>query len=80
MLSLVFQPLTKGILFHSAQQGSNALSLTLDDRLLVITLLNSVHKHPADDDRVVNAVLCLISEIEAAAARRRKVARYRFTN
>ena len=79
MLSLVFQPLTEGILFHSAQRGGNALGLTPDDGPLVITLLNSVHKDPADDDRVVGAVLALISEIKAAAARRGNAVRYCFT-
>ena len=80
MLSLVFQPLTKGILFHSAQRGGNALGLTPNDGPLVITLLNSVHTNRVDDDRVVNVVLGLIDAIEAAAARRGKAARYRFTN
>ena len=80
MLSLVFQPLTKGMLVRSAQRGGNALGLTPDDGPLVITLLNSVHTNPVDDDRVVNAVLGLIRKIEAAAARRGKAARYRFTN
>lgn len=80
MLSLVFQPLTKGILSHSAQRGGNALGLAPDDGPLVITLLNSVYTDPVNDDRVVNAVLGLISRIEAAARRSGKAARYRFTN
>ena len=80
MLSLVFQPLTKGMLSASAQRGGNALGLAPDDGPLVIILLNSVHSNSADDDRVVNAVLGLIAKIEVAAAKRGKAARYRFTN
>ena len=80
MLSLDFQPLAKEILFQSAQRVGNSLDLTPGDGPLVITLLNSVHTDPVNDDRVVNAVLGLISRIEAAAATRGKAARYRFTN
>ena len=80
MLSIFFQPLTKGMLVQSAQRGGNALGLTPDDGPLVIILLNSVHTNPVDDDRVINTVLDLVSKIEAAAARRDKAARYRFTN
>ncbi|KAL8789577.1 MAG: hypothetical protein Q9195_006754 [Heterodermia aff. obscurata] len=80
MLSLVFQPLTKGILFHSAQRGGNALGLTPDDGPLVITPLNSIYRNRVDYDKVTNAVLGLIGKIEGPAARRCKAARYRFTN
>ncbi|KAL8821083.1 MAG: hypothetical protein Q9191_007383 [Dirinaria sp. TL-2023a] len=80
MLSLVFQPLTKGIIAHSAQLGGNSLGLSPDDAPLVITLLNSVHTNRADDDTVVTAVSGLIKNIEAAAVTLGKSARYRFTN
>ena len=80
MLSLVFQPLTKEILSSSAQRSGNTLGLTPDDGPLVFTLLSSVHSSPADDDRIVSAVLGLIWSIEIAAAKRGKSARYRFTN
>lgn len=80
MLSLVFQPFIKGILVHSPQWGGNALGLTPDDGPLVMTIINSVHTNRGDDDRVVNAVLGLISKIEAAAARSGKAARYRINN
>lgn len=79
-LSLVFQPLTRAMLSRSAQLGGNALGLTPDDGPLVITLLNSVHTNPSDDDRIINAILVLIRNIEAAALRKGKAARYRFTN
>ena len=79
-LALVYQPLTKGMLSKSAQLGGNALGLTPDDGPLVIILLYSVHTNPADDNKVVNTILGLIRNIEAAAMRRGKAARYRFTN
>lgn len=52
MLSLVFQPITKGMLSRSSQLGGNALGLTPDEGPLVITLLNSVHTDSSDDDKV----------------------------
>ena len=80
MLSLVFQPLTKGMLAKSAQLGGNSLGLSPDDGPLVVTLLNSVHANAADDEEVVTAVLGLIRAIETAAARQGISARHRFTN
>lgn len=80
MLSLVFQPLTKGILSSSARLGGNSLGLSPDDGPLVITLLNSVHANPSDDEKVISGVLNLIKNIEAAAETQGKSARYRFTN
>ncbi|KAL9636720.1 MAG: hypothetical protein Q9204_002144 [Flavoplaca sp. TL-2023a] len=80
MLSLVFQPLTKGMLAKSAQLGGNSLGLSPEDGPLVVTLLNSVHTNAADDNKIVTAVLGLIRAIEAAAARQGNAARYRFTN
>ena len=59
--------------------GGNALALIPDDRPLVVTLLNSVHTNISDDKRVVNTVLRLIRTIDAAAQRRNKPARDRFT-
>ncbi|KAL8950866.1 MAG: hypothetical protein Q9222_003120 [Ikaeria aurantiellina] len=79
-LSLVFQPLTKGVLTKSADRGVNSLGLSPDDGPLVIVLLNSVHNNPEDDDSVITAVLCLIQDIDADAALSGKSARYRFTN
>lgn len=80
MLSLVFQPLTQGILSKSGPRGGNSLGLTPEDGPLVITLLNSVHTKPSDDERVVAAVLALIESIESLAAKREKASRYRFMN
>jgi hypothetical protein len=81
MLSLVFQqPLTKGILLESARRGGNSLGLKPEDGPLVITLLNSVHSNPSDDDRVVAVVLSLVEKIDDPAAEREKAAKYRFTN
>ena len=79
-LALVFQPLTKGILAKSASLTGNSLGLTPDDGPLVIMLLNSVHKHTSDDEKVVAAVLGLIDKIDSSAAKEGKAARYRFTN
>ena len=80
MLSLVFQPLTKGMLAKSQRLGGNSLGLSPDDGPLVITLLNSVHTNKEDDKKVISAVLKLIDNIDAAAAKAGKSARYRFTN
>ncbi|KAL8906165.1 MAG: hypothetical protein Q9207_002198 [Kuettlingeria erythrocarpa] len=80
VLSLVFQPVTEGILAKSRQLGQNSLGLSPSDGPFVITLLNSVHVEMADDDRVVSAVHDLVANIDAAAAKRAKSVRYRFTN
>ncbi len=80
MLSLVFQPLTKGILSKSAALTGNSLGLSPEDGPLVITLLNSVHINASDDKKVIAAVLDLIQQIDTLAAQKGKSARYRFTN
>ena len=80
VISLVFQPLTKGILTKSEQKGGNSLGLSPGDGPIVITLLNTVHQSPDDDDRVRNTVLDLIEKIDAVSANQGKSARYRFMN
>ncbi|KAL8733068.1 MAG: hypothetical protein Q9181_003723 [Wetmoreana brouardii] len=80
MLSLVFQPFTKGIIAKSVQLGGSSLGLSPDNGPLVITLLNSVHTNADDDSKVVTAVLGLIQDIDNAAALQNKSATYRFTN
>ena len=67
MFSLVFQPLTKGILPKSQGSGGNLLGLTPDDGPLVITLLATVHSFPANDNDVVNAALGLVDKIDSVA-------------
>lgn len=79
-LPLVFQPLTQGMLSKSAPRGGNSLGLTPEDGPLIVTLLNSVHTEPSDDDKVLAAALALIESIESLAAERGKASRYRFTN
>ncbi|PVH99839.1 hypothetical protein DM02DRAFT_656014 [Periconia macrospinosa] len=79
-LSMVFQPLTKHLLLESAAHGPNSLGLSLDDRPLVITLLNSVHTNAADDSKVVNAVTGLLQKIDDLARQRGLGKRYRFMN
>ncbi|KAF2647171.1 FAD-binding domain-containing protein [Lophiostoma macrostomum CBS 122681] len=54
-LSMVFQPLTKHLLQQSATHGPNSLGLLSDGGPFVITLLNSVHTHAADDSDIINA-------------------------
>lgn len=80
MFSLVFQPLTKGILSKSAALGGNSLGLSPGDGPLVVNLLATVHTNPEDDDKVSSTALKLIDAIDDLAAKTGKVARYRFTN
>lgn len=80
LLSLVFQPLAQGMLTNLAARGGNALGLKPEDGPLVITLLNSLHINPSDDDKVIAGVLELIERIEDPAAKRNKAAKYRFMN
>ncbi|MCJ1310157.1 hypothetical protein MMC25_003818 [Agyrium rufum] len=80
-LSLVYQPLTKGILAASAKRSGNSLGLGgAEAGPLVITLINSVHQKASDDDTVIAAALGLVAQIDALAARRQRSATYRFTN
>jgi len=78
--SIVYQPVSKGLLRHSAQRGGNSLGLKPEDGPIVIILANPVHSQASDDDLVSSAVLDLINKINALAEERGKSARYRFTN
>ena len=80
VLTLVFQPPTKGILSKSAALTGNSLGLSPGDGPLVITLFNSVHINALDDNKVIAAVLALIENIDTLAAQKGLSARYRFTN
>lgn len=53
--------------------------VTPDDGSHVMTLLNSVHTSPAHGNEVVNTILGLIRNTEAAAMRIGKAASYQLT-
>ncbi|KAI9662174.1 MAG: hypothetical protein M1831_002870 [Alyxoria varia] len=80
MLSMVLQPLTKGMLKKSQEHADNSLGLSPEDGPLVIVLMSEVHADAEDDNMISSTVLKLIDEMQSLAQKRGKSARYRFTN
>lgn len=80
VLAMAFQPLTKGLLTKSAAAGGNSLGLTPNDGPLIVNMLQTLHIHAADDEKVKSSMLGLIKSIEDLAATKGKFSRYKFTN
>ena len=80
VISLVFQPITKGIIQNSLSRGKNSLGLSVSDGPFVVCLVNTVHSDSASDDLVSAGALDLIRQIEDLAEKRHLSSRYRFYN
>jgi len=80
MFSLVFQPVTQGLITQSLTRGPNSLGLEVSDGPFVVCLINTVHANPSDDDLVSATVLDLLQLIDALAAARELGTKYRFLN
>lgn len=80
VVSLVFQPITKGMIENSLKRGDNSLGLSVSDGPLVVCLLNTVHSNSTSDDIVSVEILKLLEKIDSLATERGLASRYKFLN
>jgi len=80
VISLVFQPITKGLITNSLKRGGNSLGVDVSDGPFIIILLNTIHDNASSDHIVSTSILKLIEQIEALAIERQLGANYRFLN
>lgn len=80
LISLVFHPVTKGLITNSQKRGENSLGIDDSDGTFTVILLNTIHNDASSDTIVSTSILGLISKIENLATERQLAARYRFLN
>ncbi|KAL2171199.1 hypothetical protein VTG60DRAFT_3510 [Thermothelomyces hinnuleus] len=80
VFSLVFFPITKALLQHSAEAGGNAMDIPPSDGPLFVLLINPIWARPEDDRRIFAAVETLIADMRRLAAEKGLLHRYIFAN
>ncbi|KAF7926272.1 uncharacterized protein EAE98_006567 [Botrytis deweyae] len=79
-IALVYQPVIKSLISNSLKAGVNSLGLNVSDGPFVVCLLDAVFIDSTLDDTISAAMLRLVGDIDALAAKRNLSSEYKFLN